>query len=202
MFKAFAVVLIITISGCAVFDGGQVPQTTLSQYVDDGMPKPTLSYTAQALGGLATPKELPEATQHIIEGELLSVLESSGYFARISKHDEAADISVQVRLTNTGNPAAMIPAVITGLSLYAIPSWATDNYEVNARAERRDGLTKDYVLKDSATLVQWLPMIFVFPAKNFSVIPDVRKNMYRKLLSDMQDDGFFSDVESVVSGAE
>jgi hypothetical protein len=199
MIKILTVVLMAAISGCAVFDGGQVPKTTLTAYEDNGHSKPNLSYSSIAMGGLSSAKELPEATQSIIEGELLSVLESSDYFGRISKKDESADISIDVTLTNSGNPAAMIPAFITGLSLYTIPSWATDNFNLVAKVERKDGLKKEYILADSTTLVQWLPMIFVFPAKNFSVIPDVRKNMYKKVLSDMKEEGFFDNETTTLS---
>lgn len=192
MKRVLAVLLVVIVSGCAVFDGGKIPKTTLSAYEVNGAAKLTLSYSSVAMGGLLSTKALPETGQSIIEGELLSVLESSGYFERIAKRDGAADVSIDVTLTNTGNPAAMVPAVITGLSLYIIPSWATDNFNLVAKVARKDGLEKEYTLADSATIVQWLPMMFVFPAKNFSVFPELRKNMFRKVLSDMENDGFFS----------
>ncbi|GAA5315164.1 MAG: hypothetical protein AseanaTS_03680 [Candidatus Pelagadaptatus aseana] len=194
-----AMFIIFTVSGCAVFDGGNVQKTTLSPYENNGEAKPNLSYSSVAKGGLSTSKRLSEAGQSIIEGELLSVLQSSDYFGRISRNDESADITIDVTVTNSGNPAALIPAFITGLSLYTIPSWAKDNFNLVANVERKDGLKKTYELTDSATLVQWLPMIFAFPANNFSVVPEVRKNMYKKVLSDMKNDGFFSYKESTLS---
>lgn len=187
------------LSGCAVFDGEQIPKTTLAPYSGPAESKPSVAYSSTAMGGLSSTKELPEIAQNMIEGELLSVLESSDYFSRISKKDGDADIVIDVKMTNSGNPAAMIPAFITGFSLYTIPSWATDNFDLVANVKRKDGLQKEYVLSDSATLVQWLPMIFLFPANNFSVIPDVRKNMYAKVLADMNKDGFFSNYNLVVS---
>jgi len=199
MIKTLAVVLVVAISGCAVFDGGKVPKTTLPAYEDNGHTKPNLSYSSMALGGLSAAKELPKTSQSIVEGEFLTVLVESNYFGRIAKQDVDADINIEVTLTNSGNPAAVIPAFITGLSLYTIPSWATDNFDLVAKVERKDGLQKEYTLADSATLVQWLPMIFVFPAKNLSVIPDVRKNMYKKVLSDMRQDGFFTYNKSTLS---
>lgn len=196
--KNLALVLLFTvISGCAVFDGGEVPKTTLVPLEDGINTKPTLSYKSIAMGGIATVAELPESNQSIISGELLTVLEESKYFSRIAQKDESAEISMEITLTNSGDPVAMIPAMITGFSLYTIPSWATDNFSLVAKVERKDGLHKEYVLADSTTLVQWLPMIFLFPVNNFSVIPDVRKNMYKKVLSDMKEDGFFSDSSKI-----
>lgn len=202
MFKSLTLALVLVISGCAIFDGENVPKTTLSKYENNGTPKPTVSYLSLAKGGLSSSNKLPESTQSIIEGELLSVLEESNYFGRISKQDNSADINIDITLTNSGNPAAMIPAIITGLSIYAIPSWATDNFNLIAKVERKDGLKKEYTLADSTTIVQWLPMIFFFPANNFSVVPDVRKNMYKKVLSDMQKDGFFTYDSNIAPVAE
>ncbi|MEZ5530368.1 MAG: hypothetical protein R3E57_10665 [Porticoccaceae bacterium] len=189
--KKILILTMTILSGCAVFDGGKVPPTTLSSFDNNDDKKPTLSYSSLAMGGLSSTKELPESGQKLIEDEIFSELESSAYFSNIAKDDEHADINLKVKLTNTGNPAALVPAVITGLSLYIIPSWATDHFNLTATAERKDGLKKEYALDDSTTLVQWLPMMFVFPFKNLSEIQEVRKNMYRKVLSNMKDDGFF-----------
>lgn len=192
MFRILIVALMLSISGCAVFDGGLVPKTTLGAYEGAADAKPTLSYSTLAYGGFSEGQEMPEVAQITIEEEFVAVLEESNYFKNISKEGDSKDINIDIVLTNTGSPAAMIPAIITGLTLYAIPSWATDNFEVVAKVKRSDGLEKEYTLDDSTTLVQWLPMIFVFPFKNFSVIADVRKNMYKKVLSDMKEDGFFT----------
>lgn len=194
MLKPVLVALTIFMSGCAVFEGGKVAKTTLPAYEGATESKPTLSYVSLARGGMSTAQDLPENVQKTIETELVSVLQSSEYFSKVTKADSSADISIDIVLTNSGNPAAMVPALITGLSLYTIPSWATDNFNLVAKAERKDGLKKEYVLADSTTLVQWLPMIFAFPAKNFSVVPEVRKNMYRKVLADMKADGFFTNI--------
>lgn len=197
--KKILILTMLILSGCAVFDGGKVPETELTSSDTDNVNKPTISYSSLAKGGLSSVKELPEAGQNIIAEELVSELEASEYFSSISKDDKKADIQLEVKLTNSGDPAAIVPAVITGLSLFIIPSWATDNFNLVATAERKDGLKKEYVLADSTKIVQWLPMIFVFPFNNFSVIPDVRKNMYRKVLADMKDDGFFDNGNTAVS---
>ncbi len=66
----------------------------------------------------------------------------------------------------------MVPAIITGLSFYTIPSWATENYEVVANVTKGTR-AKEYRIEDSAKIVQWLPMVFVFPFKSLSEIPKV-----------------------------
>lgn len=189
--KVFLFVFVcIAVSGCAVFNGGKVPETVLTPIEKNGFKKPNVSYDITASSGLFKNSKSPELVQNIIAGEFLETLEQSNYFSRISKNDSNADLNLIVTIDNSGNPAALIPAMITGFSLYTIPSWATDKFAVKAIAKHKNGKSKQYILEDSTTLVQWLPMIFAFPVKNFSVIPEVRKNMYRNILMQMKKDGF------------
>lgn len=189
---------ILGLNGCAVFEGGKVPHAVLTP-PKQTVKLPSLTYSSMAKSGLTNATPQPEAVQSIIAGEMLSVFEESKYFTRIAKNDDSADISIDVTITNSGNPAAFIPAIITGLSFYVIPSWATDNFEVVANVESKAGLKKSYTLKDSTTLVQWLPMIFAFPANNFETIPNVRKNLYRTILKNMENDGFFNQETTAVA---
>jgi hypothetical protein len=189
--------LCFTLSGCAIFNGGKVPETVLMPMEKTDQKKPTISYDITASGGVFSTSKSPEFIQSIIAGELLQTLEQSEYFSRISKNDDEAELSLSVTIKNSGNPAALIPAMITGFSLYTIPSWATDKFVVTAVAKNKDGNSKQYVLEDTTILVQWLPMIFVFPIKNFSVIPEVRKNMYRNIIMQMKNDGLITSKSTV-----
>ncbi len=188
------------LSGCAVFDSGKVARTTLSPVEASGEARPSISYSILAQGGLSEVKTLPDNIQAIIEKEFIETLQESGYFSGIGKENGHFGIRMDVTVTNTGNPAAIIPAFITGLSFYTIPSWATDHFEVKAKVASSKGSQKEYVLNDSTTLVQWLPMLFVFPFKNLSVIPEVRKNMYRNIIMQMREDGFLPTHPVQVSG--
>lgn len=189
--KTLPFLLILMASGCAIYKGGNVPETTLKPLQKETSQLPTVSYTSLVKSGLSTPKEQNGAIKSLIEGEFTSTLKESKYFSRISSIDDNADIKIDFSLTNSGNPAALIPAFITGLSLYIIPSWATDNFELKAKIESKSGKKKTYTLNDTTKIVQWLPMAFLYSSNNMSVIPEVRKNMYRNLLSKMERDGFF-----------
>ena len=104
-----------------------------------------------------------------------------------------ADIVVNGKAINENNPAAVIPAFITGFSLFTIPSWAT--VTIHIQAEAKSGLmSRNYDLSDSITMVNWLPMIFVLPfADNpISAGKAVDENTYRTLVLKMKQDGFFN----------
>jgi hypothetical protein len=202
MYRSLSLLLLaISLHGCAVFPQGGTPPTTLAPSSLAADAKPNLAYSSTALGGLGQANRLPPEAQSVIEGELVGVLQQSGYFGRLSKQDAEADIKLDVTMTNTGSGAAMIPAIITGLSFYTIPSWATDHFRIDANVTRRDGVSRQYQVSDSTVLVQWLPMIFVFPFSNFSEVPSTRQNMYRKLLADMQRDGMLEPTAAPAQAA-
>ncbi|EGU34617.1 hypothetical protein [Vibrio scophthalmi] len=193
IFSLFALLL----NGCAVFDGNEIPHTNLDYLKQDSF-IPTLSYNVHANTDLVTLSESSETVHGVVEGELLNVLESSQYFRRISRVDSTADIFMNITITNSGSPIAVIPAFITGATLYIIPSWATDTFEVQANVISNNGLNKTYKFKDSTILVQWLPMAIFYPFNNFDTVPAVRKNIYRTLLKEMKNDGFFDRKTDVI----
>ena len=187
MIKSFIILSLFSLlTSCAVFKGNQVVPVTLSQIKSDTK-KPSLSYFLSVYNDSGEETKANDNQLSIIEGEFINTLKESGYFSRISVNDSEADIKLDIKLTITSNPAALIPAVITGLSLYIIPSWATYKFTVDARVDNKGNYQK-YQLSDSATLVQWLPMIFVLPFQNFNNITEVRKNIYNALIIKMQKD--------------
>lgn len=189
MKKIASLVLLVFLSGCAVFPGNEVADVVLP--ASNAVDKPSLSYRFLVKTGFGSPQDASAQVTGMVEPELTKALEKSGYFSRVAKNDPKADIQLDLTMINSGSGAAMIPAIITGLSFYVIPSWATDNFEVVAVATNQKGKRERYSAKDHTTLVQWLPMMFVFPVKNFSVVPEVRENMYRKVILDMHNDGLF-----------
>ena len=188
----------MSLSGCAVFKGGNIPETTLTPPEQAKAMKPSLFYSVIANGIFFRSGNLPDTEQNLIAGELAQVLKESNYFSAIMQDGRDADINMSVTMTNTGSPAAMIPAFITGLSLWTIPTWMTEYYEVKTTVKTKNGQTKEYEMSDSAIMVSWLPMILVAPVKNFSEINKVRENMYRNLLMRMKDDGLL--VKKIPTG--
>ena len=184
-----ALVMVLGLSGCAFFKGGNIPETTLTPPEQAEAMKPSLFYSINAKNFIYGIVSDSPQYQKYSERELAQVLKESNYFSAIMQDGWDADINMSVTLTDTISPAALIGAVITGLSLYTIPTWMTEYFEVKTTVKTKNGQTKEYEMSDSATMVTWLPMIFVFPVKNFSEITKVRENMYRNLLVRMKDDG-------------
>jgi len=193
------ILLVCVQSGCAIFDGNKIPDIDFVPTGLSGDQRPTVSYEMAAQTGMSGEGTPSEAVKNQLEIELLDALHLSDYFSRVARSDDTADLQLNVTYSEESNPAAMIGAVITGLSLYTIPSWMTSTFELTLTAESANGLSNTYTVSDSATLVQWLPMAFVFPFKNFSVLTEMRKNMFRTLLVEMQKDGLFTTTSDVLA---
>lgn len=175
-------------SGCAIFRGGELPDVENLPAPAATAPRPKASYEFSSAVNMGEKRPQHQNLRAKLETEFAETLRESGYFATVEKGG-SKDVNITVEMVETSDPAAVAAAFITGLSLYTIPSWMTVDIEATCRATTSDGRTREYKLKDSATLVQWLPMAVVFPFKPFSEIVDLRKNMYRNLIVRMQEDG-------------
>jgi len=100
-----------------------------------------------------------------------------------------ADIQVRMTLSKYESPAALVPAAITGASMYTIPSWARSRYTYTAEVIDSNKMTYNYTSEDSWVLVQWLPMILLFPFKQpFVLEREIINDMHEDLLLKMQRD--------------
>jgi len=192
-----AALFMLLMSGCACFPGNKLQQVTNLPPLAEGVKRPAVSYIFSSGTDLFGKSESTPIVRSMLESELVDVLRESGYFATWGTGSNG-DVTIEARLINSGNPAAMIPAFLTGFTLYAIPSWATDIYTVTAKVKTGDGKEHSYQLEDSSMLVQWLPMIFV-PGSIMNVPGEVRKNIWKNLILKMKEDGFFQQSSRVSS---
>lgn len=181
----------LTLSGCAVFPRNELPKVSTFPPLSNEGDKVSVRYSFASSMDLFGKRPHAENLRIQLEREFKDVLLESGYFGVVSA--DKGDLNVAVTMNDVGSPAALVPAVITGLSLYTIPSWATDRFEITAKVTLNNGKVFKYELADSATLVQWLPMIFAAPFYRIDTIPrDVRKNLWRSLLLQMRNDGILN----------
>ncbi|MCW7466545.1 hypothetical protein [Leptospira levettii] len=85
----------------------------------------------------------------------------------------------------------VIPRLFNASSLTVIPFWQTISVDIKVSVEKGNK-NSTYELKDSVTMVSWLPMIFVFP---FTGSPTKNKeelflNTYQTLVVRLKKDGY------------
>lgn len=186
------VALALFATGCAMFPGNRIPPAGPYKTLPEGATKSRAVYTFSAGIELFGSMEQEGEGRVLLQTEFTDAFYQSGYFDTFSSGGEG-DMVIRARLVDSGTPLAMCPAFLTGLSLYLIPSWATDLYDVTVTVVPRDGKERVYQCSDSVKLVQWLPMMFAFPTHDpVSVSKDVRVNIWKTVVIKMRDDGLFS----------
>jgi hypothetical protein len=180
--------LVTSLSGCAIFRANDLPEVGSLPGPAAASTKPNAGYAfiSHSSMGAKTPVQGEMLAKQ--EDEFAKVLRDSGYFASVNKAN-GKDVNISIDLLESGDPAAMVGAFITGFSLFTIPSWATIDMQATCTVVTADGKSRTYTLKDSVTMVNWLPMVLVFPFKNFSEVEALRQNIYKTLIVKMQADG-------------
>jgi hypothetical protein len=108
----------------------------------------------------------------------------------IVESPDAADLVVDGTIFKEDQSAAMVGAFLTGFTFGVIPSWVTIDVHITAAA-KGGGKSQSYDLKDSMTMVTWLPMLFVMPfAENpIKYEKKMTENVFNTLVVKIKADG-------------
>lgn len=165
--KLFFILSTLILGGCARFQGNQVEIHEVPNQQRTELKKVTYEITGNV-----------EAKD---EKFLKDVMKSYGIDLVWGNQRKDGTPHLNIDFTFKRMGAANVAAVITGLSLYTIPSWQTQYYQLTAHLNYQD-LEYSYRAKDHTTLVQWLPMIFAFP---FAMPFTAENELTMKVYTDM-----------------
>lgn len=181
-----AVLACILTSGCASFQANNLPEISRDANRIKASEKTRVYSRWETESSRSIPAEIAVASVNQYSFEM-AILDSG--CCTIVESATQADLIVDGVAVDHTNPAVIIPALITGLSLFIIPSWATDTVDIKVTATA-DDRSEYYELDDSVTVVQWLPMAFAFPFTGGPVknVKQLRENTYRTLVSRLKDD--------------
>lgn len=187
-----AVVLgsVMLTSGCAAFKANNLPVIEDAQYIVEAQEKIKVYSKWELESDSSFANDQAKVAAGAVHKDLFEKAIINSGCCDIVESKNEADLVVTGTAFNENNPAAVIPAVITGLSLYTIPSWvtATVHIQVDAAAGDKEGA---YDLTDSMTMVQWLPMLFALPFTGSPIEAgkELDANVYKNLVVRMKDDG-------------
>lgn len=187
---------VFILSGCASFRNDDLQRVQDFPPVPNGVQKPDVQYTVSLISNAYSSFHNTEQTQEWLKADFAKVLAESGYFANASTNITQSGqgiLRIDVELKDTAYGVALIPAIITGLSLYIIPSYYSDDFIVAATVTTVDGQKRLYSLSDGMKTWQWLPMIFVAPSNTSSGVGSaIIHNMWKTLIIKMQRDGILT----------
>ncbi|MEQ5836703.1 hypothetical protein [Marinobacter sp. NFXS9] len=203
MKNAFALVTLVSLlTGCAGFQSNNLP--TLSESDMDFVTKEdkmvVFSKFEVDTSSAIVDKDVAASIQ---KKKFDEALVNTGC-CEVSDDSSKANLMLSVKSIDHSDSAALIPAFITGLSLYTIPSWVTETRDLEVQVNDKMGKTETYRLKDSFVLVQWLPMIFAYPFKGGPLAnsEDLTQNVVRHLVVDMEKDDFLTVPQKTTNMAQ
>lgn len=175
-------------SGCASFKANNLPVISDSDY-NVSVPEKTKVFSRWSF----------DTTNIIVNKDAAAAVHKSAFEKAIQESGccdivegpTEASVIIDGVVTDQSNSAALIPAMITGFSLYAIPSWVTETVDLKVNVEAKNKQS-NYALNDSFMLVQWLPMVFAFPFTGGPIEngEELTSNTYRNLVVQLRDDKY------------
>jgi hypothetical protein len=114
-----------------------------------------------------------------LQAKLIARLTGSGLYSTVSVTNQDPDITITVQMDDKGS-GSMGMAFLTGLTLYIVPSSATDLYKVSAKVRNhRTGVEGVVELEDFVT--QW-QQILLLPLLPFTMAPVVANGVQNNLM--------------------
>jgi len=193
LLSAALVTAIVITSGCAGFKANNLPIVSATDLQSNATVK-TKIYSRWILqSNSALMNDNVKVAAAAINKKMFDQAINQSGCCEVVESSKEADVVIDGVNINENNAAAMFPAIITGLSLYTIPSWVTAKVHITAQAKRGE-ISKSYDLQDSMTMVQWLPMIFVMPVKGNAIKmgQEVDENTYKTLVFKLKADGLIN----------
>lgn len=113
---------------------------------------------------------MTETAEQALEKKCVKRFAKSGLYDQVGTDLDDADLQVTIKLKDDGQ-RSMGMAVLTGLSLYIIPSFATDTYKLKADIVNRSTGTKRTVeLEDFVTQYQQILLLPLMPFKMTPIV--------------------------------
>lgn len=192
MFKKISVVSVLSASlissGCAGFRENNLKEVSKSD-IQISSDQKVKVFSRWQLVGDSSNEQMKAAFAAINKKNFETALAESNCCITVEGPTEA-DVVVDGKAYNDNTAAAVIPAFITGLTLFVIPSWVTSKVHIAADVKAKNS-DNNYELKDSMVMVQWLPMIFALPftGSPLKIEKEVGENTFRSLVLKMKTSG-------------
>lgn len=176
-------ILMVLLSGCASFHGGELPEVAYSQIVPPGN-KPHVTYdVTYEFRGNQDDKALLKITQEVFI--------RSEYFATYVAKDDEGGFHISLAMVNSGDAdKAILSGFICGLTLFIIPAYAKDEFTLNAEVKKDGKLVKRYLYRD--TMSTWAQLLLIFITPFYwptNVAEEVWENMVLNFMHDLSRDG-------------
>lgn len=154
---------LFVISGCAAFREGNVPRARMpAERATDKQP----SIAIQMSGAVILDSKIYQAHPKAMKtwtSQTIKAYEESGRFSEVTQGGSGTDLHAEVVIVDRGNPNRFF-AFITGLTLYIIPSKASDEFTVKTTiSDEKGNIFGAFEKSETVTLWQQLLLVLAMP---------------------------------------
>ena len=190
MKKYVLLLLIFVVSGCTTFREKNVkflediPSTTSPHSI-------ALYYTSCRKGSFDFAIQ-SDCLGGDISKHLTRQLQKTNLFEEIEPNLKNADYNLYVE-TFTQEQGSYVAAIITGFSLYTIPSWVREEVVISAKIENtKTGKSKKFAFNDSMLMIQWILLAPLSPfmtpfAQEHYMVRDLSRRIALEVYTAMQE---------------
>ena len=152
-------VLSFVISGCAAFREGNIPRARmLAERAMEKRPSIGVQVSGAVILDGKIYQSHPKTTKNW-RTQTIKAYEESGLFSQVKEGASETELHAEVMIVDRGDPNRFL-AFITGLTLYIIPSKATDEFTVKTTIRDGDGNTLG-TFEESETVTLWQQLLLV-----------------------------------------
>ena len=184
--------------GCASFGGGLLPKVKEFPTRSDAT-KPSVKLTLQFKQFMndAPLTVFRGSVENDWKKKLAKTLSESGYFASVAEDTANPDITIDANVKDDGH-GSMGMAIVTGLTLYLVPSFSTDSFVFDAKVTSPH-VDKTWAIHLEDFVTQW-QQLFLIPVMPFKMAPvvasGVQKNLLRNVVVEFDKQGILDAVAS------
>lgn len=176
--RAMAMIVVFFLSGCAAFSGNVLPKVSSFPVVSE-KPSASVNLSFRQYVNDQPINILVKTTETNLQKKIVERFEKSGMYSSVAQSNPNSDITVDVEMKDDGR-GSMGMAVLTGLSLYIIPSSSTDTWKVSTKVKNnRNGSEDTIELEDFVT--QW-QQILLLPLLPFCLTPVVSDGVINNIM--------------------
>ena len=190
--KMMSVALAMLLAGCASFAGNQLAPVRSFPGPQPRKPSANVEIAFHQFLNDEPIELAREAGEKALTKRCIKRFQRSGLFTEVGDNLHSPDLRVSIDLTDRGEGSIGM-AILTGLTLYIVPSAAKDTYDLNAVVvDTASGNRWSIHLEDHIT--QW-QQIFLLPLMPFRLTPvvaaKVQNNLFDNLAKRMCEEGCF-----------
>ena len=151
---------LLALSGCVTYSDNQLAPVGQWPLAASAQPKPAVHLRIDSQYLLNDAPQAGGFNQGALEKRIVQVYQDSGLFSRVTTSQQSADLYITVQVSNHER-ASMAAAFLTGLTLYILPSSASNELSMQTEFRDSQGELRGSVNKHE-TLTTWMQLLLIF----------------------------------------